>query len=332
MNPPIDTETALVVPTSTAVDLDHLRPLVAGVAELAGEADASATLRAYAADWRGFQAWCVEKRLSSALPVDPKVVALYLRWLFDLPRKVKTIERALAGIVHQHRSVDADWVTPNLIRKEIRGIRKRRRRAGERVTKKDPLTKDKLALLLSVFGASLTDLRDRAMILLAWDTASRESEVLDLDMADVTFFPAGMVMDPRSTKTDQEGRESAKAVEFAVDPTMCPVRAVQAWLAAAKITGGALFRPVARGGIVRATRLTTRAFRLIIKKRALAAGLDPELFSGHSLRSGWITEAKRSGRDMTAIMSRSHHKSEAMVREYVHYEDLFKKNASKGLL
>ena len=193
-------------------------------------------------------------------------------------------------------------------------------------------------LLLKVFGDSLIDLRDRAMILLTWDTASRESEVLGLDTSDVTFFPEGLIMDPRSTKTDQEGRESAKAVEFSIDPSMCPVRAVQAWLGAAKITAGPLFRPITRSGKgrtafeVQPTRLTTRAFRLIIKKRALAAGLNPELFSGHSLRAGWITEAKRAGRDMTAIMSRSHHKSEAMVREYVHYKDLFEKNASKGLL
>ena len=137
---PIDHETALVVPTSTAVDLERIRPLVGRAADLVGAADADATRRAYAADWRRFEAWCLEYGFSSTLPIDPQIVILYLGALFDLKRKVKTIARALAGIVHQHRSADADWITPNAIRKEIRGIRKRRRHAGERVTKKDPIS------------------------------------------------------------------------------------------------------------------------------------------------------------------------------------------------
>jgi integrase len=333
MNDPIDSKNNLMTGVSTSLVVENLETLVAGVKELVDAADAGATTRAYAADWRVFEAWCTSKRLPVTLPIDPDIVATYLRALYNRGRKVKTIERALAGIVHRHRAADAEWLTPDRIRREIRGIRKTRRKAGERPTKKTALTKDKLVTFLAQFGSKLIDLRDRALLLLTWDTASRESETVGLEITDITFVPQqGLVIEPRSTKTDQEGKDSAQAVEFAADPALCPIVALRAWLEAANITEGPIFRPITKQGKVQATQLSTRAFRVIVKKRAAAAGFDAATFSGHSLRSGWITEARRAGRDMTAIMSRSKHKSEAMVREYIHYEDLFKKNASKGLL
>jgi hypothetical protein len=39
----------------------------------------------------------------------------------------------------------------------------------------------------------------------------------------------------------------------------CPVKAVKAWMAAAGISEGALFRPVAKGGRLQATRLSDRS-------------------------------------------------------------------------
>ena len=55
----------------------HLERLVETAKNYARGAKAPATLRAYAADWRHFTAWCRRKDLD-ALPPAPQVVGLYL--------------------------------------------------------------------------------------------------------------------------------------------------------------------------------------------------------------------------------------------------------------
>ena len=59
-----------------------------------------------------------------------------------------------------------------------------------------------------------------------------------------------------------------------------------------------------KGGKVEAKRLLARSVANIIKAHVEAVGLDPTIFSGHSLRSGFVTSAlqaradsPRNGRD-----------------------------------
>jgi hypothetical protein len=63
----------------------------------------------------------------------------------------------------------------------------------------------------------------------------------------------------------------------------CPVVALRAWLEAAAITEGPVFRPIAKGGRIQPTRLTDRSVAAIMKAHAQRAGLDPKQFAGHSL-------------------------------------------------
>jgi hypothetical protein len=71
-----------------------------------------------------------------------------------------------------------------------------------------------------------------------------------------------------------------------------PVEALQAWLAAATITTGPIFRPVGKGD-----RVSTAPFSAaeIVKRYATRAGLDPRTFAGHSLRAGFLTSAAQHG-------------------------------------
>jgi hypothetical protein len=62
---------------------------------------------------------------------------------------------------------------------------------------------------------------------------------------DLTFLPARAARRPRyRSKTDQEGHDVTIAIARGV--TACPVKAVKAWLQAAGISEGPIFRPVAR--------------------------------------------------------------------------------------
>jgi hypothetical protein len=77
-------------------------------------------------------------------------------------------------------------------------------------------------------------------------------------------------------------------------PPLPRPRALRAWLDTAQITTGPLFRRVTRTSAI-SSPLTPQTVALIIKKRARAAGLDPREFAGHSLRSGYATQAARDG-------------------------------------
>jgi site-specific recombinase XerD len=87
----------------------------------------------------------------------------------------------------------------------------------------------------------------------------------------------------------------------------CPVKAVKNWLQAASITEGLLFRPVTKGGGVGNSRLTDRSVAGIIKTYARRLGLNEADFSGHSLRSGFLTSAARRGASVFKMRDVSRH-------------------------
>jgi integrase len=110
------------------------------------------------------------------------------------------------------------------------------------------------------------------------------------------------------------------------------VRSLRAWLEAAGIVEGPLFREVTRHGQVKAAALAGRSVARIVKRSAVAAGLDAETFSGHSLRAGFVTQAKLKGRAEDAIMNQTGHRSATMMRRYDRRAQLWTDNAASGLL
>ena len=71
----------------------------------------------------------------------------------------------------------------------------------------------------------------------------------------------------RRSKTDQEGHGHVIAIPRGV--IACPVTALKAWLEASGIAQGSVFRPVAKGGRIQATRLTDRSVADIVKARPI---------------------------------------------------------------
>ena len=63
--------------------------------------------------------------------------------------------------------------------------------------------------------------------------------------------------------------------------------------------------------------LTAQSVALIIKKRARAAGLDPQEFAGHSLRSGYATQAARDGHQVTQIAATTRHQDQHVLAGYI---------------
>ena len=104
----------------------------------------------------------------------------------------------------------------------------------------------------------------------------------------------------------------------------CPVHALRDWLSVAKITEGAMFRPVDRHGRIKNGRLSPQAVSSITKARIAALGHDPSQYSGHSLRAGLATSAALAGLPIWKIRQQTGHASEAMLQRYIREGELFR--------
>jgi hypothetical protein len=116
-----------------------------------------------------------------------------------------------------------------------------------------------------------------------------------LRVEDLTEVPDRFRVLNRRSKTDQTGERQEIVIPRGAK--IRPVQTVQEWLLAAGITEGLLFRVVWRGGHVKPRALRGADVAVIVKRVALAAGLDPVEFSGHSWRApGSRRRGRRPGR------------------------------------
>jgi site-specific recombinase XerD len=104
------------------------------------------------------------------------------------------------------------------------------------------------------------------------------------------------------------------------------------WIASASIIEGPVFRPLAKGGRLLNGRLTDRSVAEIIKTHAARVGLEPAQYSGHSLRSGFLTSAAARGASIFKLADQFRLKSIDVLRSYVRDAELFRNHAGDGLL
>jgi integrase len=181
--------------------------------------------------------------------------------------------------------------------------------------------------MVAALPDGLLGVRDRALLLVGFAGAFRRSELVSLDRPDLEFTKDGLTVMLRRSKSDQEGQGRKVGIPYGSNPETCPVRALQAWLEAAAITDGPVFRGVTRHGKVQG-RLSGYAVALIVKRYAAVGGLDPSRYAGHSLRAGLATAAAIGGASERSIMNQTGHKSITMVRRYIRDGNLFRENAA----
>ena len=167
------------------------------------------------------------------------------------------------------------------------------------------------AAVASNGGQSLAGLRDAALIAVMSDCLLRVSEAVALQVDGLQLESDGTGrLTIGQSKTDQEGEG---AVLFVGAPTVSRVRA---WMRAASIESGPIFRRVRRGDkVIGAASLSTRAARAIIQRRAKAADLQG-LFSGHSLRVGAAQSLAAGGASLVEMQTAGRWQSPAMPGHY----------------
>jgi integrase len=313
----------------TPTDVESIEQLVESARRYVAEGKAKSTRRAYRSSFAGFDGWCTSRGLR-ACPAPPATVAVYLAALADAGAAVSTIEKTLAAIAHEHRSRGFVWPRGEpAVRETMAGIR---RKIGTSSAKKAPVSDDELAALVATLDEDLVGLRDRALLTLGWSSACRRSELVALNVADVELQAEGLLVHVRRSKGDQEGKGFDKGIPYASAPSLCAVRALRAWLEAAGIKEGPIFRAVDKHGHVAKTALSDRSVARVVQRAAFAAGLDPSRYGGHSLRSGFMTTAAEKGRPLEAIMRQTGHKSERVARGYIQHATVFVNNPAKGLV
>jgi len=305
----------------------HLADAASLAQQLIRQRHAEATRRAYATDVQSFCAWC-EAQGVSPLPATPEIVCLFLAAQAQLGKSPATITRRLAAIRYFHR--ESGHLNPcdsELVSATVAGIR---RTAGAAQRQVAPATVDVLERMIATADLStLKGKRDRALLVLGFGGALRRSELVSLRIEDIAWSEAGLRLAIRRSKTDPQGKGQTVPVLDGVNLQAKTV--LREWLEAALITTGHVFRAVTKAGRVQ-DALTDRAVADIIKGRAKAAGFDPSAFSGHSLRSGFLTSAAGAGASTFKMMEVSRHKQIQTLAGYVRQADQFKQHAGAAFM
>jgi site-specific recombinase XerD len=303
-----------------------LGPDLVSAVDLAQAGKAASTRKAYGTDFRLFKTWCDARGVSS-LPAAAETVAAYVAAESSRSRP-STLGRRLAAIRYAHKLAGLPLPTDaEGVKATMRGIR---RTLGSARVRKAPAVAARMLGMVATAPANLAGLRDRALLLLGFAGAFRRSELVALDVADVEETETGLLVTIRRSKTDQEGK--GVTIAMARGDIACPVKALRVWLDSAGIEAGPLFRPINKAGRMAATRLTDRSVANVVKAYAERAGFDAGIFSGHSLRSGFLTSAAANGASIFKMMDVSRHRSVETLRGYVRDAEMFKDHAGAGLL
>lgn len=317
--------------------LAELEASLARLQDYAGKSRTQATVRAYKSDWADFSAWCARYDLK-ALPAHPETIGLYLGSVAE-QLSLATLERRLAAIAALHKEAGYEspaTVSQGPLRRIWKGLVREKSR---RQDKAEPLLVADLRRMMEHLPRetengklTLVSLRDRAILLIGWAGALRRSEIVGLRMEDIEYVGGeGVNIYIRQSKTDQVSEGLLKGIPYGSHAVTCPVLALRTWIHHANISEGPIFRRFYRGGKIGNKALSAQYVSLILKKYAEKVGLDPEKFSAHSLRSGFITQAIRKGKSERRIKEHSGHKSWDTFNRYVKRAGTFQSNPVKDV-
>ena len=302
-----------------------LADLINRAKEYARASKATSTLRTYQGIWRTFTSWC-EARGLVPLPAEVETVVAYVADQADRIKPV-TIKKHLAAIsqVHKLRGLVSP-VQTEPVKLTMQGLR---RMKGTAAAPKTALRVDHIKRVVAAMPDTRVGIRDRAIVMLGFVGGMRRSEIVGLDRDDLRFEPEGGVLAIRRSKRDQEGKGRQVAIPRGKHDETCPVRAVRRWLESGDRQEGPLFIRLDRGA--KGQRLSGKSVALVVKRAVNRVGLDPVLFSGHSLRRGFATECAREGAAERNIARTTGHRSVVVLRSYVEEGTLFEDVAASLL-
>lgn len=232
---------------------------------------APSTIRAYKANFERFIQFC-EKPNINALPASPSGVANYIVQLTKSGLKSSSIRIAIASISSiQKLNCLSDPTQHPDVKIEMRRMHRTLGRSSKQAF---GITAPILEKMLSATSGNLRGVRDKALLLLAYDSMCRRSELISLRVTDIqsneleNYIPIKVRL--RKSKTDQEhqGRR--------IFLTQRSSDALTVWLNQAKLKDGFLFRGI-NNAIDMAKDLKGAQINRIYKRLAKDANFPQEI-------------------------------------------------------
>jgi site-specific recombinase XerD len=275
---------------------------------------ASSTIRGYKANFKRFIQFC-EKQSTSSLPANPVDVANYVAQLTKGGLKSSSIRIAVSSISSIHKLNLLNDPTQHAdVKIEMRRMHRMLGRSSKQAY---GITAPLLEKMLKTTRNDLRGVRDRALLLLAYDSMCRRSELVSLKVEDIELSETNdyteMKIRLRKSKTDQElqGRW--------IMPSERSTEAIAKWINQAKLDDGYLFRGI-NNAIDVTSELQSSQINRIYKRLAKAANLPREIIdriSGHSMRVGAAQDLLKSGASMPLIMNKGRWSKTDTVMRYL---------------
>jgi site-specific recombinase XerD len=269
------------------------------------------TIRAYKTDMLEFIQYC-EQTSSTALPANPMTISSFLQSTSKQGIKNSTIRRKVSSISAVHRLLN--HIDPTKHPEVKITLRRISRQLGSRFDQAYPVTRDLLNKLLAVCKDDIGGLRNKALLLLAYDSMRRRSELISLRIEDINWQPnQNSCILLRRSKTDQHG--SGKWIHLSAETTL----AMKCWLDAANLSDGLILRGIKPGGHITSSLCESRIPR-IYKSLAKRAGFDEQVISGisgQSMRVGGAQDLLGLGASLPQIMTKGGWSKTDTVMRYV---------------
>jgi len=293
------------------------RELLARTLEKIEGAYAYSTIRAYKADFGKFIEFC-EEHNEDSLPALPLSIANFIIELSNDKRSSAGIRRAVCGISTIHKlNRFADPTKDPDVTIEMRRMH---RKLGRSSSQAGSINADTLDKLLLAADDSIRGVRDRALLLVAYDTLCRRSELVSLQVKDLKINMKNGIETSsillRKSKTDQDS--TGKWLHLSQRAHL----ALMEWVKEIPEEQENLIVGIDRGGRISRSSLNSGQVNRIYKRIARDAGLDEltiEGISGHSMRVGAAQDLLNSGASMPIIMQRGRWSKTDTVMRYIEH-------------
>jgi site-specific recombinase XerD len=259
------------------------------------------TIRAYKSNYESFINYCDEIN-EKAYPASHETILGFIKTISDGRLKSSSIKIAVASIsaIHRFNSKEDQTQHADVKIEMWRMYRKLGRFAKQAYGINKPL----LQKMIQTTDNSLRGMRDRAILLVAYDTLCRRSELVSLSIEDISFSKNTdekiIQLTLRRSKTDPEG--CGRPLYLSKDAQI----AIYELIKKSNIKSGKIFRAIYGGNKIKED-LNLGQINRIYKKYASAVNLSKEQIakiSGHSTRVGSAQDMIISGESLPIVMTR----------------------------
>lgn len=285
------------------------------IAKIEG-AYAPSTIRAYRADFNDFIHFCHERN-TNALPAQPNLVVQYICELTSSGRSSASIRRALCGLsaIHKLNRFDDPTKDPDVALEMRRMHRKLGRSSGQAGS----INADILEKMILATDDSIRGIRDRALLLVAYDTLCRRSELVSLQIKDVKINTKKGIKTSsillRKSKTDQDS--TGKWLHLSQRAHLALAEWIKKLPTGQEMLFCGLNRALDISPQIGAGQIN-RIYKLIARKAGIGES-EIKGISGHSMRVGAAQDLLNSGASMPIIMQRGRWSKTDTVMRYVEH-------------